>query len=495
VPSRNLDPLDLLGVEIVMSSSTAAEKKAKSRQLFGTDGVRGVANLEPMTSETALKLGKAVAYVFRDPKRSKGKNSPANGEGAHRHRILLGKDTRLSGYMIETALASGICSMGVDVLLVGPLPTPGVAFLTRSMRADAGVVISASHNLFRDNGIKFFSRDGFKLPDAVEERIEETIFEGEIDRYRPIASEVGKAFRISDAVGRTIVYLKMGFPRRVTLDGLKIVVDCAHGAAYRVAPEVFSELGAEVIPVGVQPNGENINDGCGSLHPEMARRALLEQGAHVAVLLDGDGDRSLFVDEKGEIVDGDEVMAICAREMHRKGMLPSETVVATVMSNIGLEIALKERGIRMVRTDVGDRYVVEEMLRGGHTLGGEQSGHVVFLEHNTTGDGCLTALQVLAIMKETGKSLGELKRVMTKLPQVLLNVVVKEKKAFSSIPRVQRRIAQVEHDLGERGRVLVRYSGTEPLARIMVEGENEAGIHKMANDIAEEIQVELGSGK
>ncbi len=480
-----------------MSSSTAAEKKEKNRQLFGTDGVRGVANLEPMTSETALKLGRALAYVFRDPKGSRGKKSPAKGENVapHRHRVLLGKDTRLSGYMIETALASGICSMGVDVLLVGPLPTPGVAFLTRSMRADAGVVISASHNLFKDNGIKFFSRDGFKLPDAVEEQIEELIFEGEIDRYRPTASEVGKAFRISDAVGRTVVYLKMVFPRRLTLDGLKIVVDCAHGAAYRVAPEVFSELGAEVIPVGVQPDGENINEGCGSLHPETARRVLLEQGAQLAVLLDGDGDRALFVDEKGELVDGDEVLAICAREMKQKGVLPSETVVATVMSNIGLEIALKELGIGMVRTDVGDRYVVEEMLRGGHTLGGEQSGHVVFLEHNTTGDGCLTALQILAIMMETGKSLGELKRVMTKLPQVLLNVGVKEKKAFSSIPRVQRRIAQVEQDLGKRGRVLVRYSGTESVARIMLEGENEEGIHKMANDRAEEIQVELGSGK
>ena len=455
--------------------------------MFGTDGVRGVANLEPMTSETALKLGRALAHVFRV--------SDAPVARGHRPRILIGKDTRLSGYMIETALASGICSMGVDVLLVGPLPTPGVAFLTRSMRADAGVVISASHNPFTDNGIKFFSRDGFKLPDAIEEMIERLILGGEIDRYRPTASQVGKAFRISDAVGRTVIYLKMGFPRHLSLDGLKMVVDCAHGAAYRLAPEVFSELGAEVIPVGVHPDGENINDGCGSLHPEMAREALLERGAHVAVLLDGDGDRAIFLDEKGEIVDGDEVLAICAGEMKRRGDLPSGAVVATVMSNIGLEIALKETGLDLVRTDVGDRYVVEQMLRGGHDLGGEQSGHVVFLEHNTTGDGCLTALQVLAIMMETGKSLGELKRVMTKFPQVLVNVPVREKRSFSSIPGVQGRITEVERKLGGRGRVLVRYSGTEPVARIMLEGENESGIHRMANELAETIRNELGCAK
>ena len=435
------------------------------RKLFGTDGVRGVANLEPITSETALKLGRALAHVFRV-----SEGVPAKG---HRHRILIGKDTRLSGYMIETALASGICSMGADVLLVGPLPTPGVAFLTRSMRADAGVVISASHNPFTDNGIKFFSRDGFKLPDAMEEQIETLIVGGAIDRYRPTASEVGKAFRISDAVGRTVIYLKMGFPRHLSLDGLKMVVDCAHGAAYRLAPEVFSELGADVIPLGVQPDGENINDGCGSMYPEMARKVLLERGAHVAVLLDGDGDRAIFLDEKGEMVDGDEVLAICAREMKRRGVLSSGTVVATVMSNVGLEIALKECGLDLVRTDVGDRYVVEQMLRGGHDLGGEQSGHVVFLEHNTTGDGCLTALQVLAIMMETGKSLGELKRVMTKLPQVLVNVRVREKKPFVTLPKVQGTISEVERALGGRGRVLVRYSGTEPVARIMLEGESE----------------------
>ena len=480
-----------------MAPSSNSKKKNKGRHLFGTDGIRGVANLEPMTSEVALKLGRAVAHIFRDPAYARpyrGRKDRVQRK-VHRPRILIGKDTRLSGYMIETALASGICSMGVDVLLVGPLPTPGVAFLTRSMRAEAGVVISASHNLFEDNGIKFFSRDGFKLPDSLETRMEELIFTGEIDQFRPTASEVGKAFRISDAVGRCVVFLKNTFPRHLTLDGLKIVVDCAHGAAYRVAPEVLSELGAEVIPVGIQPDGENINRGCGALYPEATRKVLLEHGADLALSLDGDGDRSIFIDERGEVVDGDEVLAICAREMQQAGALKSKTVVGTVMSNLGLDTALRGFGVRVVRTPVGDRYVVEEMLRGGYNLGGEQSGHIVFLDHNTTGDGCLTALQVLAIMMEKGKPLGELKRVMTKLPQVLLNVEVKEKRSFSHIPRVRRRIAQAKKELGVRGRVLVRYSGTEPLARIMLEGENEDGIRRMASEIAEEIRVELGSGE
>ena len=459
--------------------------KDKKRQLFGTDGIRGVANLDPMTSEMALKLGRAVAQVFRE--------TTQPGRNVRRHRVLIGKDTRLSGYMIETALASGICSMGVDVLLVGPLPTPGVAFLTRSMRADAGVVISASHNPFQDNGIKFFSREGFKLPDSVEERMEELIFGGELDGYRPTATEVGKASRIDDAVGRTVVFLKSTFPRHLTLDGLKIVVDCAHGAAYRLAPEVFSELGAEVIPVGVTPDGENINRDCGSLYPMRARDAVLEHGADLAVALDGDGDRVVLVDEKGEIVDGDEVLAVCGRELAKSGDLKEQTVVATVMSNLGLEVALRESGLRMIRTPVGDRYVVEEMLRGGYNLGGEQSGHVVFLDHNTTGDGCLTSLQVLAIMMEKERPLGELKKAMTKFPQVLVNVHVREKKPFPEVPRVQRQIAQVEKELGERGRVLVRYSGTEFLARVMLEGEDGEAINKMAHSIAEEIRLALGS--
>ena len=482
-------------------SAAPMRKKNRKRHLFGTDGVRGVANLEPMTSEMALKLGRAMACVLHDPppqpsgsgrKRASSPSKLCEGSARHRYKILIGKDTRLSGYMFETALASGICSMGVDVLLVGPLPTPGVAFLTRSMRADAGVVISASHNSFQDNGIKFFSYEGFKLPDEVEAQMEEIIFKGEIDLNRPTASEIGKHFRISDSVGRYIVFLKNTFPRHLTLEGLKIVVDCGHGAAYRVAPEVLSELGAEVIPIGVHPDGENINRDCGSLHPETARQALLEHHADLALSLDGDGDRAIFIDERGAVVDGDHVLAICAKEMQEKGVLKGETVVATVMSNLGLDLALQGAGIKVVRTDVGDRYVVEEMLRGGYNLGGEQSGHILFLDHNSTGDGCLTCLQLLAIMVEKGRRLGELKRVITTLPQVLLNVEIKEKKDISRLPRVRDKIAAVEKELGGRGRILVRYSGTEPLARVMLEGEDEERIRQMAHEIAEEIRSHLG---
>lgn len=478
------------------------KKKNHKRSLFGTDGVRGVANLEPMTSEMALKLGRAISCALHEatdePGKGAGKKTTLasllrlrGGDAKHRYKILIGKDTRLSGYMLETALASGICSTGVDVLLVGPLPTPGVAFMTRSMRADAGVVISASHNPFQDNGIKFFSFDGFKLPDEVEARMEEMIFNGEIERRRPTASEIGKAFRISDAVGRYVVFLKNTFPRHLTLEGLKIVIDCGNGAAYRVAPEVLSELGAEVIPIGVQPDGENINRGCGSLHLEAARQALFDHHADLAISLDGDADRAIFIDERGEELDGDHVLAICAQEMKEKGSLNSGTVVATVMSNLGLDLALQGMGIKLVRTDVGDRYVVEEMLRNGYNLGGEQSGHIVFLDHNSTGDGCITFLQLLAIMVEKGRRLAELKKIVTRLPQVLLNVEVKQKRNLSRLPRVRQKIAKVEKELGKRGRVLVRYSGTEPLARVMLEGESGDQIRRMAEEIAEEIRKEL----
>lgn len=476
------------------SKGNSKKEKSKQRRLFGTDGIRGVANAEPMTSEVALKLGRAVALSFHNDKGAADHRSPVGFDRKpHRTRILIGKDTRVSGYMIETALASGICSMGADVLLVGPLPTPGVAFLTRSMRADAGVVISASHNSFEDNGIKFFSRDGFKLPDAVESRMEEMIFGGATDQGRATGAEIGKAFRISDAVGRYIVFLKNTFPRHLTLEGLKIVVDCGNGAAYRVAPEVLSELGAEVIRVGVQPDGENINRKCGALHPENARQVLLEREADVALSLDGDGDRAILIDEKGNVVDGDEILALCAKELKRTGELKFNTLVATVMSNLGLDVALQDMGIKMVRTAVGDRYVVEEMLSAGYNLGGEQSGHIVFLDHNTTGDGCLTFLQVLSVMTAQGKRLSELRKVMTRFPQVLLNVAVREKKPFSRLPRVRQRIAQVEKELGERGRVLVRYSGTEALARVMLEGEDQQTITQMAQGIAEEIRSELGA--
>ena len=477
-----------------------AKKKQPKRHLFGTDGVRGVANQEPMTSEMALKLGRAIAKVLSEsgPVEQSGLMPPrpfARKNGAadkHRFKILIGKDTRLSGYMLETALASGIVSMGADVLLVGPMPTPGVAFLTRSMRADAGVVISASHNPYQDNGIKFFSWDGFKLPDEVEARMEEIIFSGEVENSRPTASAIGKAFRISDAVGRYNVFLKNSFPRQLTLEGLKIVVDCGHGAAYKVVPEVLTELGAEVLPIGVTPDGENINRRCDALYPETARELLLHEGADFAVSLDGDADRAVFVDETGDILDGDQVMAICALDMKAKGMLKGDGVVATVMSNLGLDLAMQKAGLEVVRAQVGDRYVVEKMVAGNYNLGGEQSGHILFLDHNSTGDGGITCLQMLALMAEKRKRLSELKGVMTRLPQVLLNVNVKERKEFARMPKVAKIISEIEKTLAGRGRVLVRYSGTELLARVMLEGEDERKIRAMAQSIADGIRAEVG---
>lgn len=451
---------------------------AKERQLFGTDGVRGVANIPPMTTETAMQLGRAAAHVFK--------------EGNKRHRLVIGKDTRLSGYMLENALVAGICSMGVDVLQVGPLPTPGIAFITASMRADAGVVISASHNPYQDNGIKFFSRNGFKLPDELEMRLEELVLSSEIDAMRPIADEVGKAFRVDDAVGRYVVFLKNTFPRDLDLQGLKIVLDCAHGAAYKVAPAVLEELGAEVIAIGVSPNGTNINEGCGSTYPEVMSKAVVEHGADLGIALDGDADRVIFVDEAGREVDGDHIMAICGAEMIKAGRLKQNTVVATVMSNLGLEIAMKELGGQVVRTAVGDRYVVEEMRRCGYNLGGEQSGHMIFLDHNTTGDGVLSALQVLAIVQRSGKPLSELARLMTSLPQVLVNVRVRERCELRDIPEIRTAIEAVETDLGDSGRVLIRYSGTEPLLRIMIEGQDQQGIERQANELADLVKQHLG---
>jgi len=481
-------------------SQPPRKDKQPTRHLFGTDGVRGVANQEPMTSEMALKLGRAIAKVLHGskPNATSGRALPPsysrkNGEDdKHRYKILIGKDTRLSGYMLETALASGIVSMGADVLLVGPMPTPGVAFLTRSMRADAGVVISASHNPYQDNGIKFFSWDGFKLPDDVEARMEEMISSGVTEESRPTASEIGKAFRLSDAVGRYNVFLKNSFPRHLTLEGLKIVVDCGHGAAYKVVPEVLSELGAEILPIGVQPDGENINRRCGALYPETAREVLLHEGADFAVSLDGDADRAIFIDETGDILDGDQVMAISALDMQQKGTLKGAGLVATVMSNLGLELAMRNAGLEVVRTQVGDRYVVEKMVADNFNLGGEQSGHILFLDHNTTGDGAITCLQMLALMVEKRKRLSELKRVMTRLPQILLNIHVKERKDLTAMPKVSQKIAEVEHALAGRGRVLVRYSGTELLARVMLEGEDEKKIRAMAQAIADEIHAEVG---
>ena len=449
-----------------------------SKKLFGTDGVRGIANKHPMTTEVAMQLGRAAAYVFKHADR--------------RSRIVIGKDTRLSGYMIENALAAGICSMGVDVLLVGPLPTPGIAFITASMRADAGVVISASHNPYQDNGIKFFARDGFKLPDDLEMKIEALLYSEQIDSLRPTAEEVGKAFRVEDAIGRYIVFLKNTFPRELDLSGLKIVLDCAHGAAYRVAPAVLEELGAQVFAYGVKPDGTNINAGCGSTHPEVISKAVLEHGADLGIALDGDADRCIFVDEHGSEVDGDHIMAICGIEMLKCDTLPQKTVVATVMSNMGLDIALRKAGGRVIKTDVGDRYVVEEMRRNGYCFGGEQSGHMIFLEHNTTGDGIISALQVLAIMQKSGKSLSELASVMRPLPQILVNVRVRQRLPLQQLPDVQRLIEDVERRLSDTGRVLIRYSGTEPLMRIMLEGQDQDEITGMANQIAELVKSSIG---
>ena len=447
------------------------------RKLFGTDGVRGVANNDPMTVETAMALGQAVAYSFRNQ--------------AGRHKIVIGKDTRLSGYMFETALAAGICSMGGDVLLVGPLPTPGIAFLTHSMRADAGVVISASHNPYQDNGIKFFGRDGFKLPDDLEEKIEMLMMGEQLKEVRPPSPQIGRAQRIDDATGRYIVYLKNTFPRHLTLEGLRIVVDCAHGAAYRIAPLVFQELGADVIPLGVSPSGLNINEKCGSLYPEMVSAKVRELRADIGISLDGDADRVIVVDHKGQVVDGDRTMAICAEDMVRRKKLKKNTVVATVMSNLGLELFLRERKIRIVRAPVGDRYVVEAMRAGGYNFGGEQSGHLVFLDHATTGDGILAALQVLAVMVESGKRLAELGAKMTVIPQMLVNLKLKQRVPLENLPGFRKTVAEFEKKLGARGRILVRYSGTEPLLRIMVEGEDRSETEHIVNALAEKARAEI----
>jgi phosphoglucosamine mutase len=458
---------------------------AAERRLFGTDGVRGVANVHPMTSEMALKLGRAVAYLVRS--------------GPRRHRIVIGKDTRLSGYMLETAIASGICSMGVDVMLSGPLPTPGIAFLTGSMRADAGVVISASHNPYQDNGIKFFRRDGFKLPDEVEAKIERLVLDEEGGRHgagfralRPTANRIGKAKRIDDAVGRYVVFLKSLFPKDRTLDGLTVVVDCANGAAYHVAPAVLEELGARVIALAVRPDGRNINDRCGAVHPEGMARAVVKHGADLGLALDGDADRVILADEKGRIVDGDAIMALLGRDLLGRGALAKRTVVATVMSNVGLERSLAQVGGRVARTPVGDRYVVEEMRRSGCNFGGEQSGHLVFLDHVTTGDGVAAALNVLAAMQRTGRSLSELARCFAPVPQALVNVPLRERRAPEGVPEVARAIAGAERALGREGRVLVRLSGTENKARVLVEGPDARRIRALADDISERIRRALG---
>lgn len=440
-------------------------------KLFGTDGIRGRANVYPMTGEVIYEVGRALARVFR------------LGDGESRQRVLIGKDTRISGYMLEDALASGLCSMGVDVLQVGPIPTPGLAFLTTDMRCAAGAMISASHNPFEDNGVKFVSRDGYKLSDETENHIEELMYSEELNRHRPSGDEIGRARRIDDAAGRYIVFLKKTLPRELTLDGVRVALDCAHGAAYRVAPTVLEELGAEVIAIGASPNGTNINRGFGALHPEMVAKTVREYRADVGIALDGDADRVIMADEQGEIVNGDAVLGMCARDMKRRGLLKSDRVVATVMSNMGLEVALREEGVEMLRVDVGDRNVVERMRHDKLNLGGEQSGHIVFLDHITTGDGILTALQVLALLRQEKRPLSELAGFYEPYPQVQRSVQVPAKPPLEELAELQQLLERIEADLAGQGRVLVRYSGTEPVARVMIEGRDLQMIKAFLDEI------------
>jgi phosphoglucosamine mutase len=446
-------------------------------KLFGTDGLRGRVNEYPMTPEVALRLGLAVGQLFR------------NGDG--RHKVLIGKDTRLSGYVFETALTSGFCAIGMDVLLVGPMPTPAISFLTRNMRCDLGVVISASHNPFGDNGIKFFDREGFKLPDDIENTIAELTLSESPTWDFPAPERVGRAHRINDARGRYIVYLKNTFPRAMNLNGMKIVLDCAHGAAYACSPQVFEELGAEVIPIGVAPNGVNINDGCGSLHPDKVAAKVREVGADIGLALDGDADRLIVVDENGVVLDGDQIMALCAQDMLEQGELAGGMLVATVMSNMALEIFMQAQGGRLLRTPVGDRYVVEAMRREGAVFGGEQSGHLIFMEHSTTGDGTLAALQLLRIMRQKDKPLSQLAHLIEPFPQVMINVPVCCKTPFEELPAVGAEVARVEAELKGRGRVLLRYSGTEHKARVMVEGEDREKVSRYAADMAAVVEKAL----
>ncbi|MGX9367318.1 phosphoglucosamine mutase [Desulfoplanes sp. PS50] len=447
-------------------------------RLFGTDGLRGQANIFPMQPELVLRLGLAAGQYFR--------------KGHRRHRVLIGKDTRLSGYVFESALTSGFCAAGMDVFMVGPMPTPAISFLTKNMRANLGVVISASHNPFMDNGIKFFDKDGFKLPDHVEDEITEMVMNPDMKWDIPLPEAIGRAAKIEDSAGRYIVYLKHSFPSQLTLDGIRIVLDCAHGATYKVAPLIFEELGAKVFKLGNEPDGLNINRKCGSLYPGVAAAKVLETGADIGLTLDGDGDRLIVVDENGHILDGDQIMAICAMDLMDRGALPGNTLAATVMSNMALEVFMQEKGGRLIRTPVGDRYVVEAMRKQGIALGGEQSGHTIFMEHSTTGDGILAALQLLRIMRERDKPLSELAGLLQPFPQKLVNVHVERKIPFEQVPSIKKAIADAEDRLKGRGRVLLRYSGTESVARVMVECEDCGLVDSLTQTLAQEVEQGLG---
>jgi phosphoglucosamine mutase len=456
------------------------------RKIFGTDGVRGTANVEPVTAETALKLGRAAGHVF--------KNMESHSRGRGKHKIVIGKDTRLSGYMLENAISAGILSMGVDVLFIGPLPTPGVAYVTRSLRADAGIVITASHNPYDDNGIKFFRADGYKLDDTIENQIEQLVFGTDVASLRPKASEIGKAVRIDDALGRYIEYAKASFPRGMTLEGMRIIVDCAHGAAYKSTPCVLRELGAEVIVYGNQPDGMNINKECGSMHPEQMCAKVREHQARIGIAHDGDADRVLLCDETGTMIDGDDIMAIAGLEMLEQGGLAKKTLVSTVMSNAGLAAAITAKGGKVIHTPVGDKNVIDEMLRHGYSFGGEQSGHMIFGDHSTTGDGLVCALQILRIMKSKDQPLSKLAKCWTRYPQLVTNVKVREKKPFEQLDGVLQLVALAEADVKPGGgRVLLRYSGTEPKARLLIEGQDGAVLERHSQKICEAIKNQVGA--
>ena len=452
-----------------------------TRTLFGTDGIRGRANAEPMTAETALKVAMAAGGHFR----------PAV-KGRHRPLVLIGKDTRLSGYMLEPAMVAGFTAIGMDVVLVGPMPTPAIAMLTRSLRADLGVMLSASHNPFHDNGIKLFGPDGYKLSDEVEAAIEARIADPDsIERAEPAA--LGRARRLDDERGRYVEAAKASFPRRLGLDGIRLVIDCAHGAAYRVAPQVLFELGAEVVAIGVQPNGININDGCGAMHPDHVRRAVIEHRAHLGIALDGDADRLVLVDETGSKVDGDQILALIAGSWQADGRLRGDGVVGTVMSNLGLQRHLEGLGLALVRTQVGDRYVLERMRADGQNLGGEQSGHIIMSDYATTGDGLIAALQVLAVLIADGRPLSQVARVFTPLPQKLENVRFNGGQPLEHAD-VKRAIAAAEARLAASGRLLIRKSGTEPLIRVMAEAEDERLVDEVVGSLAGEIARVAGAG-
>ncbi len=459
-----------------------ADKVEKKTRLFGTDGIRGTANQYPMTPDMVVKIGQAIGYLLR--KEAEEKSSSVR-------KVVIGKDTRLSGYMIEQALASGLNSMGVFVQLVGPLPTPGIGYLTRTMRAAAGIVISASHNPFHDNGIKVFGSDGFKISEEMEREIERLVLEEDLTPLLPPSKEIGRTRRIEDSQGRYIVYVKGTFPLEYTLDGMRIVLDTANGASYKVAPSIFQELGAEVIQLGDDPNGTNINDKVGALYPQKLAESVLHYRADVGISLDGDADRVIMVDEKGEIVNGDRILAICALHMKERGLLKGDTLVATQMSNFGLEKRMNEAGIKLVKTGVGDKYVVEEMRKHGYNLGGEQSGHIIFLDHTTTGDGCIAALSVLAVMKQTGKKMSDLNHVFEDVPQILINCRVKRRAELSELPGYNEMIRSIEKKLAGNGRVFVRFSGTEPVIRVLVEGTEKAQITQFAEEIASFLEKEL----